>query len=252
MRDRPMRRAENANSCVLSRFRKNCDRGLLDNRLVSEAFLASLHSEDREALLATMRRREFEAGDVLLRQGEPGNEVIVLLAGRVKIVARAVSSGTGVLLGLRGAGDLLGELAAIDAQRRLADAVALEAGAAAVASAIELRGLLAERPGISLAVIRMLAGRLREADRGRTEFATRDSLGRVALRLLDLIERHGVPAREGLRIELPITQEELAGWSGSSRAAVARALALMRRLGWVTTSRQMIVVHDLGALRALR
>ena len=55
-----------------------------------------------------------------------------------------------------------------------------------------------------------------------------------------------------MRIELAMTQEELAGWTGASRESVARALQLMRRLGWVTTSRRTITIIDLDAVRLRR
>jgi CRP/FNR family cyclic AMP-dependent transcriptional regulator len=58
-----------------------------------------------------------------------------------------------------------------------------------------------------------------------------------------------VPAGEGIRIELSLTQDELASWTGATRETVSRALRLMRRLGWVATEHGSITVLDVAAMR---
>lgn len=199
--------------------------------------------------MAQLRLRDVAPGDQLVRQGEPGHDVVVVLSGRAKLVV-AIGGGHDVLLGVRGPGDLLGELAALDEGPRTATAVALETGTAGHLPAPELRRFLADRPAVSWALMRMLATRLREADVGRIELSSQDALGRVAARLLELGEHHGRRADDGVHIELGVTQYDLAAWTGASRPAVARALQAMRRLGWVSTSRRVIVVHDAEALRA--
>ena len=73
--------------------------------------------------------------------------------------------------------------------------------------------------------MRALIGRLRDADRKRIEFGAYDTTGRVAARLVELAERFGEPTEDGLRIGLPFSQDELAGWTGASREAVSKALA---------------------------
>ena len=68
-----------------------------------------------------------------------------------------------------------------------------------------------------------LATRLRDADRKRLQFATLDTLGRVAERLLELSERFGQPTSEGVAVEMPFSQEQLASWCGASREATVKA-----------------------------
>jgi len=93
-------------------------------------------------------------------------------------------------------------------------------------------------------------GRLRDADRKRIEFGTYDALGRVALRLAELAERFGQTAERGVRITLPLTQDELAAWTGSSRESVTKALRTLRRHGVIETSRRSVAVLDVDGLRA--
>jgi CRP-like cAMP-binding protein len=95
-----------------------------------------------------------------------------------------------------------------------------------------------------------LSNRLRESDRKLAEYAAADTLGRVSARLVELCEMQGELEGAGaVQITLPITQEELAGWTGASIEATAKALRALRSLGWVKTGRRAIEVHDLPALR---
>jgi CRP-like cAMP-binding protein len=210
-----------------------------------------LGGAEAAALRTMSREREAPAGSVLLHASAPGDSLLILLRGRAKVVSRT-PDGRETVLAIAGPGDLVGELAALDGRTRCADVIALEPVRVGVLSSVQLRNFLAERPTAALALMRMLAARMREANRERVQIATDDSLGRVALRLLELAERYGEPVASGVRIELAMTQEELAGWIGASRGTVARALRLMRRLGWVVTSRRAITVLDIDALRERR
>jgi CRP-like cAMP-binding protein len=94
----------------------------------------------------------------------------------------------------------------------------------------------------------MLSSRLRDADEKRVEFAAYDSVGRVARRLVEMAGRFGDPEGLGVRITLPLTQEELAGWTGSSREAVSKALQALRDRGLIETKRRAVTVLDLEGL----
>ncbi len=210
--------------------------------LLSEAELADLRSIGRV--------QRFSKGARLLSERQVGDRVMALLLGRVKI-SGVDASGRDAVFGFRCAGDLVGELAAIDGHPRSGSVEALEPVEALTIGARDFLAHLERHPRVSLVVMRLLCERLRDADRKRVEFAAADTIGRVAARLLELAERFGEPLDDGsVAIDLPLTQEELAGWTGSSREAVARALQAMRGLGWVRTARRRITLHDLAALRA--
>jgi CRP-like cAMP-binding protein len=157
--------------------------------------------------------------------------------------------GKEVILGFIGPGELLGEVAALDGEPRSATAEAVDPVRAVVVPRAAFERFVASRPDAALALLRSLARRLRAADRQRLEFAAYDVVGRVARRLVELCERHGEAAGSDTVITLPLSQDELAAWTASSREAVAKALQLLRRLGWVETHRRRIVVLDLAALR---
>jgi CRP-like cAMP-binding protein len=164
-------------------------------------------------------------------------------------VSAATESGRHVLLACRGPGDLVGELSALDERPRSASIVALEPVQAIALSHEQFRALLAQHHSAALALLRVLSERLRDADSKRLQFASHTALGRVAFCLLELCERFGDTADGAVDILLPLSQDELAGWAGSSLESVARSLQTMRGLGWIETRRRAIRVLDRDALR---
>jgi CRP/FNR family transcriptional regulator, cyclic AMP receptor protein len=215
----------------------------------ADEFLALLAARDRRALEAIARRESADRGDVLLSRGEAADRVIVLERGRVK-VSIATASGREAVLTFRGPGALLGDQSLVDAAPRSATVTAVEPVEVLVVAASAFRAYLGSHPAVALAMLATLSTRLREADRRLAEYAAADTLGRICARLVELCETEGdLDGRGSVRITLPITQEELAGWTGASIEATAKALRALRSLGWVETGRRAIEVHDLAALR---
>jgi CRP-like cAMP-binding protein len=216
---------------------------------VGESFFQALREADRSRLIDATRAVSVAAQRTLFRQGEPGDSFAVLISGRVKVIARS-ESGRSVLVGMRGAGELVGELAVLDDEPRSADVVTVDDVEVRIGTAQAFRRCVLESPSAAEVLCRTLVSRLRESDGGRVEMASLDGHARVALRLLDLATSYGTPDGSGVQIELPITQDELADWIGASRPAVARALADFRAAGFVTTGRRALSVTDEPGLRA--
>jgi CRP-like cAMP-binding protein len=212
-------------------------------------FLGELGPKGRAALETLGRRRWFESGAPLFVEGDVSATVMIVYAGRVKVVASA-ESGYDTLLALRGPGEILGDLSAIDGHPRSATGTALERVDVQVIAADDFRNFLADTPGAGLALLRVVIARMRDSDRQRVELGARDTLARVAMRLLELATTAGQPTDEGVRIAMQLTQDDLAGWVAASREGVARALASLRRRGLITTGRREITVIDLEGLRA--
>jgi CRP-like cAMP-binding protein len=178
----------------------------------------------------------------------PSGGVVLVRQGLVKVV-RTTTAGREVLLALRGAGDLLGEQSALDDGTRSATAVCASACELVTVPSAAFRAVLLERPALVLQIAAELSRRLRDADGKRSEHGSADVCSRLAGRLVELAERFGEPEQDGVRITVPLSQEELAGWTGASRESVAAALRGLRDRGWVSTGRRSITVHDLAAVR---
>ena len=212
-------------------------------------FLEALAAPERDALLAAGHRRGWAAGEVLFRERDTAGSALVIVSGLVKICKRG-QDGDELILSLCGPGDLLGEVTAVQGATRSADVVALQDVEAMVVAVADLRELLTRYPPIALVLLELALRRLRLADQRRLEFASAESLPRVTSRLLELAERFGVGAPDGvLVVDMPISQEELASWAAASRESTARALRTLRELGLIETHRKRMVVLDAGVLR---
>jgi len=213
-------------------------------------FMAALSATARDALLELGRTRTYATGDVVFCEGDPSEFAVVVLAGRLKVVSTS-ADGYDTVLAFRGPGDLIGELSLFDGSPRSATVSALEPAEVVLVTADRFMELMKAQPEVAPVLLRTVVGKLRDADRQRLEFGAYDTTGRVARRLVQLADEHGSNSSGGVRITLPLSQTELAGWTGSSREAVARALGLLRGKGLIATDRRSIVVLDLESLRSL-
>jgi CRP-like cAMP-binding protein len=214
---------------------------------VPEDFLTELEPAERAELESLGPVRRYAPGDVLFHEGDDAGAVLVLLQGRVK--AAQVSDGREVILAFPGPGELLGELSAIDGRPRSGTVRAIDDVEALVVPGSAFRAFLDRRPRIALILLRSVVARLRASDRQIVDYAVNDVVVRVAGRLVELCDRFGAERDGHVDTGLAITQDELASWAGASREAVAKAMAILRALGWVQTERRRIVVLDLPALR---
>jgi CRP/FNR family transcriptional regulator, cyclic AMP receptor protein len=214
------------------------------------AFLDRLGPADRAALLDAGRPRRYRAGETIFLTGERGGHVVLITGGRAKVTV-ASRHGTETVLSLRGRGDVIGELAAIDDDTapRGATVVALEAVDTRVVRSADFRAIVARRPSMALELLRMVAERLRASDRRLVEFGASDTTRRLARLLAEMAEADATPTDGGLLLANNLTQDDLAGLVGASRESVARALAALRARGFVATGRRQVVVLDLAGLR---
>jgi len=211
------------------------------------SLLAGLSPAQRKTLLALGARRQYNAGDVLLAEGENTTFAVIIIDGYVKITART-EDGVESLLAIRTAGDIVGELAALDSAPRSATASAAGAVMTRVVSKAKLDECFRKDPGIAVGVNRAVAAKLRVATRRRVDFRGRDARERLARALLELCEGSaGLSPRGELKVFF--TQSELAGLIGASEPTVHKALRALRDARVVDTRYRRLVVTDIDRLR---
>lgn len=200
---------------------------------------ARVSPEDWADLVAAGVPVAFLDRQILFHQGDAGRHVFVLRAGTVKVV-RAEADGGQAILTVRTAGDVLGDMAALDHSARSATVVAMGRVAAQMVTAAQFRDFVS-RPSVAPGFALYTVDRLREADLQRSEMAllpVRVRLARTLLRLLD-----GSVVR--------MAQQDLARYAGASRNAVVEELALLRAAGIIHTRRGATVVRDIQQLRCI-
>ncbi|GAA3884730.1 Crp/Fnr family transcriptional regulator [Streptomyces sedi] len=214
------------------------------------AFLDALSSQDRGDLINLGSPRTFAQGEVMIREGENSTFVLVILDGW-SVAEVNTDRGARLILALRGAGDLVGELAAVDHRPRSATVTALGELNATVLTGDRFRGFLFQRPVAAGLVMRQLSSRLRSSDQERRELASGTVLRRLAIRLLELVERTGREVEEGTVVDLPLPQHDLAAAIGTGREAVAKSLRLLRDQDVVRTGPKRLIVTNPHLLRLL-
>src|SRR3954466_2408194 len=192
--------------------------------------------------------RRFASGQVIFREGDASDTCYVVRSGHARAVRENVD-GRAITLAHFGPGDIFGELAMFDAERRSATLEALDDLDAIAIAGSDMRRLMRQHAEMSAKLAIALARRLREANErlSRQSFQTVQS--RVAGVLIDLVEQaHGEGAADR-DVELKVTQAEVAQLAGSSRESASRFLAVLERAGIITQGRGRIVVHDPEALQ---
>lgn len=144
---------------------------------------------------------------MIFLEGDPAHEVLVLLAGELK-VSVGTTDGREVVLDVFGPGTLVGELSVIDGGTRSATVSALTPVEVLAVPAAAFRNFLSQHPPVMSALLVDVVGRLRTRVRHQLEFGAGDALGRVCARLVELAERYGEPDGDVVLLRCPISQAD--------------------------------------------
>lgn len=205
---------------------------------------------ERKALENIGQVRYQSTDSVIFVERDGCRQVSVLLEGLLKLT-KATGDGRETLLEIRGRGDVIGELSAVDDEPRSATGTVVVDAKLLVIPVDAFRSALLEYPMMSRAVMCTLAQRLREASERQLEMGTSDALARVCRRLVELAQLLGVDIEaKTVVFHSPISQQGLAEWAGVSRDAVVRSLKTLRTLDLIATGRNRYEILDYEALRA--
>ena len=211
-------------------------------------FLAVLEPADREALTQSVSRKRFRRGDIIFQKEDPAQSLFIIEKGSVRIFFPG-AQGADLTLAVLGPGDFFGDLSLLDGRPRSAGAAALADTNLLILERSDFMALLLSRPEAATAVLARVAQRLRDTNETASDLAFLDVAGRLAKKLLDLAAGNGVPRRDGILLDIPLTQEELANMIGVTRESVNRNLSLFRRLGMIASEGRRLVLRDPAALR---
>ena len=202
-----------------------------------------------EAIAQEMRDTRYRTGQSIFERGDPGNVMYLVLEGRVRL---SVSSAEGRELSFTHAvaGDIFGEIAALDGSPRSASASALTDVKMKSLAASALHRLIAANPALSKSVIEFLCGRLRDVSDHLEDVALFSVERRLARFLLHEVTRRGGPSAGAVRIKLGMSQGELALLVGASRPKVNTALTMLEEVGAITRDGSEIAC-DIGVLQDL-
>lgn len=223
-------------------------------------FASLLTDQQRRALLNQGHSRRYRRGEVIMRQGEPGTTLHLLLSGRVNVVV-SHPDGREVPLAFRGPGELLGEPSLWGPRARGATVLARDHCRTLVFTSERFRDHV-RRAGLEAAVWETVLARQRESDAVRAEQSALCGRRRVAAALLRLVDVLGEPVLPaigddgphgsgGALVAVSLTQQELADHIGLSRTSVALEYTRLKQLGILRVGRNYVAVRDREALAAV-
>ena len=208
---------------------------------------STLSPEELERVARVAISRRFEAGAVVFKEGDEGSTCYIVRTGRTRAI-REHPDGRSITLAHFDPGDIFGEMAMLDGERRSATVEATEETETIAILSTEMHRLLREHPDISVKLIAALGRRLRRTNErlARQSFQTVQS--RVAAALAQLVAAAREADGDGGDVLITATQAELAQLAGSSRESASRFLAVLERAGIITQGRGRLTVHDPEAL----
>ena len=193
--------------------------------------------------------RSYDGQQVIFREGDDSDTCYIVRSGHARAI-RQHSDGRTITLAHFGPGDIFGELAMFDDERRSATVEALDDLSTVAIPGSAMRGLLERHPAIAVKLVIALGRRLRAANERLSSQSFQTVQSRVAAVLDQLVEQARAEGEGGQRdVLVTATQAELAQIAGSSRESASRFLAVLERAGVISQGRGRLTVHDPAALR---
>ncbi|MFQ6016129.1 MAG: Crp/Fnr family transcriptional regulator [Anaerolineae bacterium] len=211
---------------------------------------SSLSPSELEQIQSLLTKRRFRKNEVIFLEGEPCTGLHFVRLGRVKVCKTSVQGRERILRILR-AGDYCGACAIFYRGLNPVTAVALEDSSLYAMKKEDVKRLLADHPKVASSLLNHFASALQHflSLAGRSSFGTVKS--RLARALLEYAEREGHITNRGIGLNWRLTQEELAGFVGTTREVVSRSLRRLQEDGAISVERGQITVLDEERLRRI-
>jgi CRP-like cAMP-binding protein len=211
---------------------------------------ANLNDAELTRLAQDFTVRRFQPGETIFFQGDPGQALYLIEAGRVRIYVQD-DSGQETSVIFYSAGDIFGELAVIDGLPRSASAIAYDETIVHVLSRERLRAHLQASPQLAYNFMQALAVRVRYSTLQVGNLTLHDVPSRLAHKLLELAQGYGRVTADGVKIAMTLTQSDLASLIGATRESTNKALGHFKRSGIIRMEQNQITIVDPDALREM-
>lgn len=192
--------------------------------------------------------RAFDAGHIIFREGDSGDTCYIVRSGHAR-ARRAHPDGRTLTLAHFGPGDIFGELAMFDDERRSATVETIDELAAVAVLGSDMRRLLREHSDIAVKLVIALGRRLREANARISSQSFQSVQSRVAGVLAQLVIQAQGEGAGDADVLVRVTQADIAQLAGSSRESASRFLAVLERAGVLTQGRGRVTVRDPDLLK---
>ena len=211
------------------------------DHLKSIPLFSGLTPDELDLISAKVREQRYPKGSIVFYEGDPGDYLMIILSGKVK-VALLGEEGQEIILAMLGPKNFFGEMAIIESAPRSASVMTTEASEFLCIDQVSFSTLLQQHSSIALKILKYLSTRLREADEQIRGLAMFDIYGRIAQCLLRLGQAQGKRIDENLVISDRPSFQELAHMIGCTRETVSRAMKVLQEDGYLTVDKKEITV----------
>jgi CRP-like cAMP-binding protein len=215
---------------------------------LSTTLLGRLPEPVRSALLATGKPVDFPASHSLLHEGDRDDHIYLLVKGMVKVTAHS-SAGQDTLLGIRVAGDTVGEMAALEGHERIATVSTCRPVQARLIYRAQFDPLMRVYPLLAVEIAKMISSRLRWANRRRVDIASHNPRTRLSRVLVDIATTYGREVGSRWELGVGLTQSEIASLAGMKKRAGEVHFAKLQSAGLIICRYRAIEVIDMPRLR---
>jgi CRP/FNR family transcriptional regulator len=209
---------------------------------------ASLTDKEMEALAGRVSNRRFERGALLFSEGEPCGGLFLVASGKIRLF-KLSTAGREQVLAVEGPGSSFAELPVFDGGNYPASASALDDAEVLFISRKDFQNFCREHPDVALKVIAVVGSRLRRLVGIIEDLSFTTVRQRLIALILRLAQVSGTPSKEGVRVELTKTHQDLAAELGTVRELVSRNLSRLQAEGFLDVDGRRIVVKDLEGLK---
>ena len=209
---------------------------------------ASLTEQEMHALATRVSKQHFQRGELLFGEGDSCAGLFLVATGKIRIF-KLSPAGREQVLAVEGPGSSFAELPVFDGGNYPASASALEDAEVLFISRKDFQNFCREHPEVALKVIAVVGARLRRLVGIIEDLSFTTVRQRLIALILQLTQTSGTPSKEGVRVELTKTHQDLAAELGTVRELVSRNLSRLQAEGFLDVDGRKIIVKDLSALR---
>jgi CRP-like cAMP-binding protein len=215
--------------------------------LSEHLFLRHLSRDELRRIAVTSTLSNHSAGAVIFMKGDPGDSMLAVVRGRVKICAHS-SEGKELILNIIERGGLFGEIALFDGEPRTADAIALEETDLLSLERAKFQPFFKEKPDLALHLLAVVCKRFRETSEHLEDSLFREAPSRLARCLLRLSCAFGKNVDGGTLLDIKLSQQQLGNYVGVSRETVNKQLGEWQRDGLIVINSSFITLRNKAAL----
>jgi CRP-like cAMP-binding protein len=234
----------------MNRTKSTMPTELIESRLLGIPLFSVLDAEERAELAGRLMPRRMLKGQPVFLQGDPGDEMYLLVEGRIRICCESLS-GREITLAVLKEGGFFGDMALLDGEPRSATAIAETPGQLLVLRRADFQSFLRGCPNSAVALLAFISRRLRTANDKIQDLALLTVRQRLAAMLVDLALKEGEPAAGGVLLPQSVSHKALSGLLGTSRETVSRMCAELKDMDLIEQQGRRLLVRQVEGLREI-